>query len=209
MIRHLSILVLAAMAIFSSGGSAPTVVDEYEFKMSMRIPRVCDNMESKGYRKYVHQTIKGTLLVEYGEWEPTVTIVGLENHSHKVNGRNVTYDVEMGNVMWHLIGDNATGKFKRASVSLSFTADPSYNIGDDEPDNTLVVTCSGIGTAKTDGPIRYVSGYVAGQLGCGCRAYSHVSPTRISGPSGKTENVVDIASTHGLFRIRLKGRRYK
>ena len=165
----------------------------YSVKIKLHVPRVYNNMTSRGYRKYQVQTVKGFLRVTTdGRDEPKVEAYGFNNSTHRVNGENVRYAGTVNSVLFHVIGDNCTGRFNVASVCLSVDLDPSYNIGADEPDNTLLLTMSGKGNR------RRITGNVAGQIGCGCRAYGHVSPTRIMW----TDTVTDIAAVHGTFTMK-------
>lgn len=173
------------------------VTVEYDLTMVLKVPRVYNNMTSEGYRKYQTQRVNGILrvIVNDCQSEPTIEVVGLCNRTHKVNSKCVTYDTVVdGSSFWHSIGSNATGSFRKSSVCIRIDADPSYNIGDDEPDNTLILALSGSGTEKA------ISGKVAGQIGCGCRAYGHKSPTRIMW----TDQVVDIASVYGFWKAKYK-----
>ena len=189
----LAAAVFAALLAFSA--SAATAV--YDLTMWLKVPRVYDNANSRGKRKYQAQKIVGTLYVETDcETEPTFCVSGLRNKTHKVGGACVTYTTTVeGTPFWHAVGSNATGKFKTASVRIDLDAEPSYNIGDpDEPDNTLLVTLAGSGTAKR------IHGYVSGQIGCGCTAYGHLSPTRIMW----TNTPTDIAAVYGRFTAKLR-----
>ena len=98
---------------------------------------------------------------------------------------------------------NKTGVFKKATLSFRFQADPSYNIGTDDPDNTLILQAS-----LTGNQFGRMTGYAAGQLGCGCHAYGHVSPTRTIGPDGATTMVSDIAAVKGTVSLKFKNRRF-
>lgn len=42
-------------------------------------------------------------------------------------------------------------------------------------------------------------GFAAGTLGCGCKAYGHVSPTRQAGWNGATDKVDDVAAVSGQW----------
>ena len=201
----ISALTLAASILYPCKCSAETLL--YKVTMRLYVPRVYDNMQSLGYRKYQWQNITGYLTVdknlateEYEQAvksEPTITASGFTNQTHKVNKVKVSYDnTEADSVMWRYIGSNKTGIFKRAGVKFSLDLDPSYNIGADEPDNTLIVDLSGQGGSE-----KVIKGLVTGQIGCGCKAYGHVSPTRdVSG------NVRDITPLFGIFTMRLKKR---
>jgi len=165
-------------------------VSVYDVWLSLHVPAIVDNSQSLGKRVYRTQRLRGTMTVKDGAWEPTVTFTALENRSHRVSGEYVSYDVETDNVGWHAIGDNRTGRFRKASVFLSIEATPSYALADGE-DNTLVLTLAGCGASDAR-----LTGYASGQLGCGCYAYGHVSPTRIYG----TDTVVDTAAVWGTWK---------
>jgi len=179
----------------------------YKVTIRLFVPRVYNNMESLGYRKPQWQKITGYMSVDKSDvtgdcsgapGEPSVWSWGFTNNTHKVSGKKVSYaDCAVGtDIMWRYIGDNKTGVFKRPCMRINLDLDPSYNIGDDEPDNTLVIVMSG--TGPSDNVIR---GSVTGQIGCGCGAYGHISPTRdILG------NVSDITPLYGCFTMRLKSR---
>lgn len=176
--------------------AALAVTDVYAFKLSLRVPRVYDNTKSLGYRKYQTQRLEGTLRVKRAEGlEPVVEIAGLKNRTHKVGGSPVTYRVSTDGVLWHVVGSNRTRKFKTASVKFEIDADPSYNVGADEPDNTLLLCLAGSGSASK------LSGYASGQLGCGCYAYGHTSPTRLL---YDLCTVVDTAAVWGTWTARFK-----
>lgn len=175
-----------------------TVPECWEIKIHAYIPRIYDNTSSKGYRKYQWQTLHGYFTVQsvYGE-EPVVEFCSLRNETHKVNGRYVTYDtwIEEYGVLWHGIGSNAKNAFRTRSVSLKIWAEPSYAIGPEPTeDNSLILTLSGYGS--TSG--KMLKGYAAGQVGCGCHEYGHVSPTRIWGQ----DTVVDTASVFGTWKAK-------
>jgi hypothetical protein len=222
----LALLLVATCCIVGIGAatsastvSALEVVDEYKLTMILQVPHTFDNMQSLGYRKLKHQRVEGTLKIVYsadGSRSPYIEVTNLVNRSYKLsNGKYVTYTALMGDV-FHIgyIGNNRTGVFKKPFVSFSMDCDPSYNVGDDEPDNTLVLECSGYGTSRTmlwNGyKVRYIRslvGELAGNLGCGCRAYGHTSATRQAGWIGPTDTVVDIAAIKaGRWRIAWKAR---
>lgn len=183
-----------ALVALLSGVVCARCVDVYDFSMTLHVPRVYDNWQSTGYRKYRTQKITGTLRVESeGDGEPVLTFSRLTNKNHKVNGRNVEYEVfDIDSVAWHLVGSNRTGCFNTPSVCWWMMCEPDYNIGDDGEDNTLVVELAGRGSG------RWLRGSVAGTLGCGCRAYGHVSPTRIFGSGA----VVDTAAVYGTWKAK-------
>ena len=173
---------------------ASALTDVYRFRMLLHVPRVYDNMQSAGYRKFQIQRIEGELRVTRAKGaEPDVEITGLRNRTHKVGGACVTYETTVDGVVWHVIGNNWTGKFNVPSVKFEIDADPSYNVGADEPDNTLILTCAGKGA----GSARHLHGYASGQIGCGCYAYGHRSPTRLFYDLCTT---VDTASVWGTWR---------
>lgn len=181
--------------------TASAATDVYKFTMSLKVPQVVDNNQSRGKRVYKRQSIKGYLKVTYTNDElPKVEITGLANHSFKVKGSYVTYKVDVSSVVWNLIGSNATGKFKTPSVSFSIDAQPSY-VASYKPteDNSLILTFAGKGNSK-----KSISGYAAGTLGCGCADYGHVSPTRVMGACGPTDWVHDMASVYGTWKIKLE-----
>lgn len=214
------------------------LIHGYKFRMTEYVPKIFDNMESLGYRRYVTQRIEGELDIEYIEGSrPAISIEDLVNKSHRINGEYVTYKTTVNNdgeiegpiTRVNLIGNNKTGKFTTASVVFYMDAEPSYNVGEDEEDNSLLCTFAGKGTTsiktikawekysytdsngKTRSALRQVTlgsyriistlrGYNAGTLGCGCSAYGHVSPTRIAGALGPTDEVDDVAAIWGVWR---------
>lgn len=189
------------------GASAETLI--YKVTMRLQVPRVYDNTQSLGYRKPQRQIIVGYVSVDKdmatkpyeGEnvsGEPEIYAYGFYNKTHKVAGSHVTYaDCALAeNVMWRYIGNNKTCIFKKTCIKFNLDLNPSYNIGADEPDNTLVIQLSGIGNSE-----KLIQGSVTGQIGCGCFAYGHISPTRdIQG------NVQDITPLYGRFVMKLKNR---
>ena len=141
-----------------------------------------------------------------------VWLDGLYNRDYKIGGKNVTYQPAVTKASLHAIGSNLTQKFKVVMPSMEMTLNPSYNIGDDEPDNTLILKLAGDGSAKK------MTGYVTGDVGCGCYAYGHTSPTRIvywPWVSSRYVScygrwfypcVVDIAPTYGRFVMKFRER---
>ena len=132
----------------------------------------------------------------------TVQVTDLKNTTHKINGKSITYKCyewpyENVKAQTVAVGSNKTKKFAQGGSTFQFVADPSYNIGGVEEDNTLMLELSGIGPIK-GGKLKQIKGYVSGRMGCGCAAYGHVSPTRLY--LGKvTDTVVDIAPLFGTF----------
>ena len=196
-------LILGAICLFQSLPAASTAspysVDTkvYDITMQLYVPRVYNNLQSLGFRSYQLQKLKGVMVLDTSNpsSEPVVTSMTLANKTHKVNGANVEYDCIVEGMQFHAIGDNKKNKFKKSAVSFELEAVPSYNIGDDEPDNTLVLTLSGRGSSAGS-----VSGKAAGHIGCGCKAYGHVSPTRIYW----TDTVVDQAACFGTWKMKLR-----
>ncbi len=167
----------------------------WDLRMVLYVPRIRDNMTSKGSRKYQRQLLRGHVRVTPAvDAEPEVEVLGLENWTHKVNGRRVAYEaLPAENVLWHAIGNNGTGVFTARSVQFTFEAMPSYAIGPEpDEDNSLIVTLSGRSTA---GGQRRLRGHAAGQIGCGCKEYGHVSPTRLWGQ----DYVRDTAAVFGTW----------
>lgn len=215
---------LFALALMGAVQSnAREITDVYDFTMRLSVPRVYDNMESLGYRKYQSQNIKGELLITYEEDVgtekkfPKVEVRNLVNYTHKINGYRITYDCIVGGddsgptTRVDLIGDNKKDVFKTASIVFYLDAEPDYSKGGDDEDNSLLVTIAGKGTTSDftermyDGTkrkyrlIKRFSGNVSGTLGCGCRAYGHKSPTRIAGAYGPTGFTDDVASVFGSW----------
>lgn len=195
-----------AVALALLASSALADVDVYDFKMRIKVPRIYDNAQSKGERRWQTQLICGEMHVDYdtNELAPVVTFKNCINRSHVIDGKPVTYLCEQGydEVIrrWVVMGSNRTGLFRDGSCFFFADFEPSYNVGDDEPDNSLLLYFGGYGTlqkvqingcpclARTCGPyaqkVKRWSGYCVGTMGCGCRAYGHVSPTRVLGFCG-------------------------
>ena len=202
----------------------PTVVgvDGFKFQMALKVPRIYDNNSSKGYRKYQAQKLEGEMYLIYRNGEtPEVVITNLVNKTQKMsNGAKIKYsctiDPEKVYPVVNYIGNNKTGKFNVGSIVFYLDADPNYNKGEDDPDNSLLVTIAGKSTTtkcymsewlgkayKYLGwyyEYRTFSGYVAGTLGCGCYAYGHTSPTRVAGACGPTRTVSDVAAVWGSWK---------
>lgn len=209
--RAPAVLMLCTSLLSASLSVGETVTDVYNFRMCLYVPRVYDNTQSLGYRKYQRQIIKGLMLVSYdvmGNERPSVAFTNLYNVTHKVNGNNVTYNAVTDTsvpVRVNVVGDNATKRFRTPSVSFAMVAEPSYIIGEPNEDNTLYVSVSGFGRNVTTNGVNvmlYLQGSVAGTIGCGCTDYGHTSPTRVMGATGPTDIVEDVASVHGIWRAR-------
>lgn len=205
-----SAVALAAILAPAVYATERPVTDVYDFKMIVEVPRVYDNMESLGYRKYQRQLITGRMTVTYdtsGESRPVVSFGKLVNKTHKVNGENVEYDVTIQNSVTprvNVIGSNKTGLFKTPSVEFAIQAWPSYSKGAaPDEDNSLNIVLSGKGVTTMNGSetvIRSLSGSVAGALGCSCTEYGHVSPTRVMGVFGPSASVDDVAAVYGTWK---------
>lgn len=191
------------------------VCDVYKFKMVLNIPRVYNNMQSLGYRKYQKQTITGYLTITYStNSTPEITISDLYNKTHRMsNGNHVTYDCAVDEDIFtrvNVIGDNRLKLFKVASVDFQLSALPNYSLGTENEDNSLYIRLSGTGTTSFSNKtgtryIRRMTGSVTGTLGCGCMDYGHISPTRVMGMFGPTTLVDDVAAVYGSWTaIRVK-----
>lgn len=203
------IAILLSFVATSALYAGPTT-DVYDFKMRVMVPRIYDNTESRGQRKWQTQIIYGQMLVDYNtdDLAPRITFENCINRTHVINGKHVTYMCEEGydDVIrrWVVMGSNKTGTFKYGSCFFFAGFDPSYNIGDDEPDNSLLLYFGGYGNLQKVGSsacsgaiykVRRWSGYCVGTMGCGCRAYGHTSPTRVLGFYGPVLScVTDVAA---------------
>ena len=189
---------IALVALSAVPLSSFAEILKYKVSMRMRIPRVYNNSDSKGSRRMEYQTIKGELTVDTettgDSHEPTIKACSFYNITHRINGKHVTYESgDAYNVTWRYIGSNKTGEFKRTCLAFSLILDPSYNIGEETPENTLSIDFSGYGSTK-----KRISGRVTGTVGCVCGEYGHVSPTRT------IDGVVnDICPTYGTFKATL------
>lgn len=196
-------------ALSAESAVAKTVTDTYRFKMSLRVPRVYDNTQSLGYRKYQKQVIRGKLHITYddeGEDPVTITFSELRNLSHRVNGSLVVYSAmtdPLVKTTVNVIGDNRTLVFNTASVRFGLVAEPSYALGEPKEDNSLYLVLAGdgkMGKHRGATVIRKMSGNVAGGIGCSCSAYGHMSPTRVMGYLGATLIVDDVAAVFGTWQ---------
>lgn len=192
---------VAAVLVPAKAGEPAGPQELWELRMSLYVPRIYDNMESKGSRRYQRQLLRGHFRVTPADGaEPEVEVLDLENWTHRVNGQRVTYSsLPAESVLWHAVGNNRTGVFRARSVQFRFEAMPSYAIGPvPDEDNSLIITLSG---CSTSGGQRRLRGYAAGQMGCGCMAYGHVSPTRIWGQ----DVVRDTAAVFGTWYAKQMG----
>ena len=205
------------------------ITDKYSLTMSLQVPRVYNNTESTGYRRIQTQKITGDMFIEYFTNNTyQISVSNLVNHTHKINGEYVTYECEVDNegYIWGpqlgYIGNNKTDTFKTPFMFFYMECMPSY-VSLDEPDSTLVISLSGVGSSMLKSVytynekgrkvldykyryISYISGNVAGTLGCGCTEYGHKSPTRVAGPFGPTDEAVDISVVKGTWKIKYKER---
>lgn len=186
---------------------AKSYFQKYAITMNVWIPRVYDNMNSLGYRKYERQRIKGNLQLEYdsdGNMSNVSSIV-LTNFTHRMSdGSYVTYEGYLNDSMpciFVAIGSNKSNIFRTTSICFSIVAEPSYNIGEVDEDTSLYITLSGKGNIRKS-QIGMAQGLVSGTIGCGCYAYGHISPTRTIWWWGVSSNVIDIASVYGNWCIR-------
>ncbi len=185
-------------------------VDTYIFTMHLAVPRIYDNAQSLGSRKYQSQTIKGEMLMMYGKDAKLVDVqfTNMVNKTHKLsNGKYVSYGrTTLDTIIWprfNAIGSNKTGKFKTASICFYIAAEPSYNIGEFDEDNALYVMLAGKGAFHSKQlHLKSASGKVAGTLGCGCMAYGHKSPTRKITFYGPGKEVDDVAAVFGTWSIK-------
>jgi hypothetical protein len=205
------ILTLLSILVIVQVCSA-AIVDEYTLKMYVYVPRIYNNTESQGYRKYQRQIVQGTLKLTYegSQVRPTITITNLVNKTQKVSSGYITYTtaVDQGTFIYpriNVIGNNRTGIFKTGSLVFYIDANPSYNVGEDDEDNSLLVVLAGKSTTKATNGRRVLNicrGNLAGTLGCGCMSYGHTSPTRVMGSEGPTDDVDDVAAVFGTWIMR-------
>ena len=202
-----------ALAVLTTLAATKQVVDTYKFTMHLKIPRIYDNMESMGYRKLQWQDFQGELRVTYkSNGRLYVRVKNLVNNTHKIGGSKITYkcqDYDGFDPLLVAIGSNKSNKFKVGGIEFAFIADPSYNIGAATEDNTLMLHLSGYGKiGGSKHTITNLQGAVTGQIGCGCKEYGHMSPTRLF--FGKvTDDVCDIAPVNGTFKATFKKRTTK
>ena len=221
--KKLFTLILLSIGLVSYADPSVVSIDQYEIKIVAKVPRIYDNTQSLGYRKYQNQRITGDFYVYYyDDGSKQFICTNMVNLTHKINGSNVTYTCTIDNYgeyvypRWNAIGNNKTGKFNVSSVAFYMDMEPSYNVGEDEPDNSLLLTFSGYGTMATKKIYwfgynknyityqvnRITSGYATGTMGCGCRAYGHKSPTRIIDECGPSDSVDDVASVYARFQLK-------
>lgn len=195
---YANFMTLALACALSWCARAETVI--YKVRLQLDVPRVYKNTESLGFRRIQKQRIVGFVSIDkdVDEWtlyEPEVRAYSFVNSTHVISGTKVRYaDCVASDVMYRYIGNNRTGVFATPNVRFTLDLNPSYNIGADEPDNTLIITLSGHGRSE-----RVVRGRVTGQIGCGCHAYGHISPTRTL--ACMVSDIVPICGTFKMKRI--------
>lgn len=197
--KRFIVFALAAM----TGLSAYSITDVYNLTILLHVPQVKDNNQSLGQRVYQTQKIVGLMEVSYNDNDQAdVQITSMTNKSFKVNGVPVTYSTYVESSRLNLVGNNATGRFRKPSLNLQIESQPSY-VAAYQPtdDNTLVLWFAGKGCC-----MRRMNGNVTGTLGCGCSDYGHVSPTRVAGVCGPLPIVEDVASVYGKWSATFKKR---
>ena len=190
------------------------VKDEYVLTLSLKVPQVIDNMESRGYRKVQRQTISGKFYVLWdAEGGYRFKTEGFYNKNFKVRGKNVTYtgyaDETIIYPRFNYIGSNRTGKFIKPCLSTSLILEPSYAIEDVNEDNSFYLVLSGFGVSAMKYGERVItsfSGYATGSQGCGCMDSGHTSPTRIASSTGPSDEPDDVVATYGTWNMRWKKR---
>lgn len=187
--------------------------DQYSLSISLKVPQVLDNMQSKGYRTYQKQTIKGTMYIVWlSDGSYRIEFDDLENKKFKVNGAYVTYEGMVDETIFprfNFIGSNKTGKFTTPCICFAVTLEPSYAIGEASEDNSFTLILSGKGSStKCNGTTiaKKLSGYASGVQGCGCSDYGHKSPTRKATMNGPGNAADDVVATFGTWTAKWKTR---
>ena len=112
--KAITMLLAAVMSITATA----QIVDTYKFTMNLKVPRIYDNMASKGYRKLQPQRLVGDLQFVYkDDGTVKIRVKNLVNKSHKINGIPISYVCYDFPYDYHDplvvgIGSNKTGKFK-------------------------------------------------------------------------------------------------
>lgn len=213
-VRFFAALVFAAAPLFANfAEEGASVVDTYEIRMRLRVPRVYDNWESLGRRRYQSQLVQGEMLMVYGPDGALadVQFTNMVNRTWRLSGgARLTYPRAVLDYSvyprFNLIGSNRTGIFRTASVCFYLAAEPSYNAGEFDADNALYVMAAGRGGCFGDGRLKAVAGKVAGAMGCGCMSFGHVSPTRRICAWGAGDEVDDVAAVDGTWTMRFRSR---
>ena len=212
-------LISRAYAVdFTDGEESLTVLatDTYSFVLNLKVPQVLDNTKSLGYRKYKTQKITGDMYVKWlADGTFAIEFGNLVNSKFTVNGAKVTYKgYEDRNVVYtrfNYIGSNKTDVFKTPCLCFYLELEPSYAKGVNSEDNSFYVLLSGSGNSKFDKTYgsriaTKFTGYASGTQGCGCKAYSHKSPTRSATIVGPMDDVSDVVATFGTWNARWKSR---
>ena len=199
-------------AFFAAVSSFGAVKDVYDFKLSLKVPRVYDNSESLGSRRYQTQALAGSVEVLHEDgYAVSIRVFNLKNKTHKIGGKPISYQCfEYPDSLYchNLIGSNRTGVFSTASTSFGIMALPSYALTYAQEDNSLFLQLSGRGgvkrrkTANGAAVPYFVQGYVTGTIGCACSDYGHTSPTRVVGDDGASNLVSDTASVFGRWSMK-------
>ena len=212
-----SVKCLMYIVSFAVSMCTADIIDVYDFEMTLKIPRVYDNMQSLGYRQIQSQKLQGELNVRYtDEAIPILEVVQLGNKTQKTStGNQISYQCETDELSrFNYIGDNRKKIFKTPAMRMYLMAEPSYALTEMQEDNSLYLELAGYGTSsksKIKGvqiPVR-LSGYAAGTLGCGCTDYGHVSPTRVIGPMMFSDLVDDVAPVYGKWKMKFKYRKHR
>ena len=215
---------LCSLANFTAIPRTAIEQDVYDFTLKLNVPQVLKNTESKGYRKYQKQTIKGKMnIVWNSDGTYRLSFSNLKNKNFKVRDAYVTYKgTEDASVIFHrfnYIGSNKTNKFKTPSLSFYIELEPSYALGGATEDNSFCLVLSGSGTSTLNAAqlfngmphVRYADsfkGYAAGTQGCGCADYGHKSPTRIATKNGPSDIPEDVVATYGTWKAKWRTRAY-
>ena len=193
----------------STLNSSASSLQMFALTMNLQVPRIYDNNESLGYRKYQMQKITAKIGLDVAANGEVISVMfyDMTNKTHRLStGKNVTYTASLDEdgyfPRFNAIGSNKTHSYKTASICFSIAAEPSYNIGPFDEDTSLYVTLAGKGSIDSKGVLKRANGYVSGTLGCGCRAYGHISPTRKIGKDGITDMIDDVAAVYGTWSMR-------
>jgi hypothetical protein len=125
--KAMTMLFAAVMSVITA--TAQTV-DTYRFTMNLKVPRIYDNMASKGYRKLQPQRLVGDLQFVYkDDGTVNIRVKNLENMTHRINGIPISYvcydyPYNYHNPLVVGIGSNLTGVFKQGGAEFAFQADP-------------------------------------------------------------------------------------
>lgn len=188
--------------------------DVYTLKLTLKVPQVLNNSDSKGVRKIQRQVVEGDLNVVWHEdGSCSFETEGLYNKNFKVSGKKVTYEGYAGDGIvfphFNYIGSNLTGQFKTPCLLMSLVLEPSYALETVSEDNSFYLVLSGFGNSSVKNGSRIVTrirGNVAGSQGCGCMDYGHKSPTRAACIDGASDRISDVVATYGTWTMKWKKR---